>query len=408
RDPLRSRSDAVPERWQALAAYRSGRLLPDANRGALAAIDQAAKQWRRRLKIDALPPAQVRATASGIMPPATLDHPWSAHTLGDLLLHAFPDRIAHQHANDPRRYQLANGRSARLFDDSTLYGEPWLVATELRDRDREAQIMRAAPLDEARLERDFPERFISEDRVAWDNEKRAIVAVRERRFDHIVLESKPIQHPDPSRYADALVDAVRQLGLSPLPWSEALSQWRERARCLRAWMPELGLPDVSDDALLASLDDWLKPALAGKTRLDALDQHAFADALKSHIDWNARQRLDTFAPTRIRVPSGMERAIVYRVDASTNQPDAPVLAVKLQELFGLADTPRVADGRIAVTLHLLSPGGKPLQITQDLRGFWERTYPDVKKEMKGRYPRHPWPDDPWSATATHRAKPRGT
>ncbi len=408
RDPLRSRSDALAERWQALAAYRSGRLLPDANRSALAAIDQAAKQWQRRLKIDALQPSEVRAVASEILLPATLDHPCSAHLLGDLLLHAFPDRIARQHANDPQRYQLANGRSARLFDDSTLYGEPWLVATELRDSDREALIMRAAPLDEARLERDFLERFISEDRVAWDNEKRAIVAVRERRFDRIVLESKQIQHPDPLRYADALVDAVRQLGLSALPWSDALSQWRERVRCLRAWIPELGLPDLSDDALLASLDDWLKPALAGKTRLDTLDQHAFADTLKSRIDWNMRQRLDTFAPTRIHVPSGMERAIVYRYDANINRPDTPVLAVKLQELFGLADTPRIADGRIALTLHLLSPGGKPLQITQDLRGFWERTYPDVKKEMKGRYPRHPWPDDPWSATATHRAKPRGT
>ena len=391
RDPLRSRSDALAERWQALTGFRNGRVPPDANRGALAAIDQAARQWRRRLRLDAQSPNDV-----------------APHLLGDLLLHAFPDRIAHQHPNDPRRYQLANGRSARLFDDSAVYGEPWIVATELRASEREAQILRAAPLDEARLERDWPQRFVSEDRVAWDNDKRAIVAVRERRFDRIVLESKPIQHPDPSRYADALVDAVRQLGLSALPWSDALSQWRERVRCLRAWMPELDLPDLSDDALLASLDDWLKPALAGKTRLDALDEHAFADALKSRIDWNARQRLDALAPTRIRVPSGMERAIIYRFEAHTNQPDAPVLAVKLQELFGLADTPRIADARIALTLHLLSPGGKPLQITQDLRGFWERTYPDVKKEMKGRYPRHPWPDDPWSATATHRAKPRGT
>jgi ATP-dependent helicase HrpB len=120
------------------------------------------------------------------------------------------------------------------------------------------------------------------------------------------------------------------------------------------------------------------------------------------MQWSQRQRVDQLAPARITVPSGMERRIEYA------HGQAPVLAVKLQELFGLADTPRVAEGRIAVTLHLLSPGGKPLQVTQDLRGFWERTYPEVKKEMKGRYPRHPWPDDPWSATATHRAKPRGT
>ena len=391
RDPLRSRSDALAERWQALAAFRNGCVPQDASRGALAAIDQAAKQLRRRLHLKTLPPGDV-----------------PAHLLGDLLLHAFPDRIARQLSSDPRRYQLANGRSARLFDDSALYGEPWIVASELRHEAREALILRGAPLDEARLERDFPARFVSEDRVYWDADKRGIAASRERRFDCIVLDSKPIQNPDPSRYADALVDAVRQLGLSALPWSDALMQWRERARCLRAWRPDLELPDLSDQALLASLDQWLKPAFAGKTRLDALDEHVFADALKSCMDWNARQQIHTLTPMRIGVPSGMERAISYRYDDHADHADAPVLAVKLQELFGLADTPRIADGRVALTLHLLSPGGKPLQITQDLRGFWERTYPEVRKELKGRYPRHPWPLDPWSAVATHRAKPRGT
>ena len=421
RDPLRDRSDDLAARWRALAAFRSGRTSPAMNRGALAAIDQAAKQWRRRIRIESKSSDDAAAIAPDILSRAALDHPSSAHQLGDLLLYAFPDRIARQSPADPRRYQLANGRSARLFDDSALYGEPWIVISELRtdamhgraSTPREAQILRAAPLDEARLERDFPERFVTEDRVFWDADKRGIAAVRERRFDRIVLESKPLMKPDPSRHADALVDAVRQLGLSALPWSDALLQWRERVCCLRAWMPELarsdrGLPDLSDAALLASLDDWLKPVLVGKMRLDALDEHAFADALKSRMDWNARQQLDALAPTRIRVPSGMERAIAYRYDVHANQAESPVLAVKLQELFGLADTPRIVDGRIALTLHLLSPGGKPLQITQDLRGFWERTYPDVKREMKGRYPRHPWPDDPWTSVATHRAKPRGT
>lgn len=167
-------------------------------------------------------------------------------------------------------------------------------------------------------------------------------------------------------------------------------------------MPDLGLPDLSDDALMATLDDWLKPAFAGKTRLEALGEDDLANALKSGMDWSLRQRIDQLAPVRITVPSGMERRIEY----AHGQP--PVLAVKLQELFGLADTPRVADGRVPLLLHLLSPGGKPLQVTSDLRNFWNSTYAEVKKEMKGRYPRHPWPDDPWSAQATHRAKPRGT
>lgn len=392
RDPLRSRSDSVAERWQALSAFRAGRVAHDASRSSLVALDQAAKQWRRRLRLDAAPPG---------------DAP--AHLLGDLLLHAFPDRIARQHPTDPHRYQLANGRSAKLFDDSTLYGEPWIVVSELRDDPRDARVLRAAPLDEARLREDFPQRFVTQDRVVWDANTRGIAAVRETRFDRIVIDSRPLARPDPARYADALVDAVRQLGLGALPWTASLSQWRTRVRCLRAWMPGPdALPDLSDAALLASLDDWLKPALAGKTRLDAMDEQAFGEALRSLAPWAIRQKVDALAPTRIVVPSGMERAIEYAYDDETDAPIAPVLAVKLQELFGLADTPRIADGRVPLTLHLLSPGGKPLQITQDLKGFWDRTYPEVKKEMKGRYPKHPWPDDPWSATATHRAKPRGT
>lgn len=396
RDPLRSRSDSVVERWQSLAAFRAGRVGPDASRSALAALDQAAKQWRRRLRLDATPP-------SG-MP---------AHLLGDVLLHAFPDRIARQHPSDPYRYQLANGRSARLFDESTLYGEPWIVISELRDDPRDARVLRGAPLDEQRLRRDFPRRFVTEDRVVWDAAARGIAAVRETRYDRIVIESKSLARPDPARYADALVDAVRQLGLSALPWTESLQQWRARVRSLRAWMPELAqgdgaLPDLSDETLIASLDGWLKPVLSGKTRLDALGEQELGEALKSTMDWSLRQKIDALAPTRITVPSGMERRIEYGYDDAADAPIAPVLAVKLQELFGLADTPRIADGRVPLTLHLLSPGGKPLQITQDLKGFWDRTYPEVKKEMKGRYPKHPWPDDPWTATATHRAKPRGT
>ena len=385
RDPLRHGGDALAARWRALAAFRTGRTPAEANRSALAAIDAAAKQWRRRLRSDAQPPASVEA-----------------HRLGDVLAHAFPDRIATQHPQDPRRYQLANGRTARLFDDSALFGEPWIVISELRHEARDALIQRAAPVDEKRLRADFAERFVTQDVVRWDVGRRALTAQRESRFDQIVLDVRPAGRVDPALAATALTQAVRELGLAVLPWGDALQQWRERVRCLRDWLPELDLPDLSDEALLSTLEDWLQPAFAGKTRLDALEEEALANALKSSVDWSLRQRIDALAPVRISVPSGMERRIDYTHGQS------PVLAVKLQELFGLADTPRVAEGRIPVTLHLLSPGGKPLQVTQDLRGFWERTYPEVKKEMKGRYPRHPWPDDPWSATATHRAKPRGT
>ncbi|WP_374602633.1 ATP-dependent helicase HrpB [Arenimonas sp.] len=385
RDPLRERSDALAARWQALAAFRAGRAPGQANRGALAAIDAAARQWRRRLRCDTPPPAEV-----------------PAHCLGDLLAHAFPDRVARQHPADPRRYQLANGRMARLFDDSAVFGEPWLVASELRFEARDSLVLRAAPVDEARLQRDFPDRFFEGDVVRWDADARALVSRRERRFDRITLASRPAGRPDPALAAQALTDAVGELGLDALPWTEALQQWRERVRCLREWLPDQGFPDLSDEALLASRGQWLMPAFAGKTRLDALDEATLGEALKSGLDWSLRQRIDALAPRRITVPSGLERPVSYALGSP------PVLAVKLQELFGLADTPRVADGRVPVLLHLLSPGGKPLQVTQDLRNFWQSTYPEVRKEMKGRYPRHPWPEDPWTATATHRAKPRGT
>ena len=389
RDPLRTRSDAVAERRQALAAFRNGRVGADASRSALAAIDAAAKQWRRRLRCDAPPPA---------------DAP--AHAVGDLLAHAFPDRIGRQHPQDPKRYALANGRMARLFDDSALYGEPWLVASELRFEAKDALLLRGAPLDEAYLRQAFAAHFREGDEVRWDANRRALASERIERFDSIVLSSKSAGRVDPALAAQALVDAVRELGVGALPWSEALAQWRVRVQCLRGWMPGLGLPDLSDAALLASLDRWLTPAFDGKTRLDALDEAELGEALKAGVDWSQRQCIDQLAPTRILVPSGMERRIDYALD-DHGEPASPVLAVKLQELFGLNETPRVAEGRIPLTIHLLSPGGRPLQVTQDLRGFWERTYPEVKKEMKGRYPRHPWPDDPWNATATHRAKPRG-
>jgi ATP-dependent helicase HrpB len=384
------RSDAIADRWRALAAFRDDRVGADASRSALAAIDAAAKQWRRRTGTDAAPPR---------------DAP--AHLLGDLLLHAFPDRIGFRHAADPKRYQLSNGRMARIFDDSALHGEPWIVASELRHDARDSLVLRGAPLDEARLQRDFPQRFSEGDHVRWDPAKRALVAQRERRYDRIVLDARPAGRVDPAQAARALTDAVRELGLDALPWSDAARQWQARVEAVRAWMPELAaqLPGLADAALFATLDEWLLPAFAGKTRLDALTEAGLAEALRNRVDWSLRARIDALAPTRIAVPSGMERAIAYALDAD-GMPQAPLLAVKLQELFGLADTPRIADGRVPLTLHLLSPAGRPLQVTQDLRGFWDRTWPEVRKEMKGRYPKHPWPEDPWSARPTHRAKPR--
>jgi ATP-dependent helicase HrpB len=342
---------------------------------------------------------ETRAAAD---PKSRSPNPGSSNDLlhaGNLLLRAYPDRIARQDAANPRRYQLANGRGARLRDDSALYGEPWLVIVDLRYDERDSLIYSAAPFDADLLERDFAHRFADERVVRWNRDTRAVDAFEERRFDAIVLQRRSV----PARSEDAvpaLLAAVRDLGLDALPWSDHARELRLRAQALREWDPALNLPDFSDAALLQTLDQWLAPYLDGKRRLDALSAVELSEALSARLDYAMRTALDANAPATIRVPSGMERRIVYAPGAP------PVLAVKLQELFGLADTPRIAGGRVPLTLHLLSPAGRPIQVTQDLRSFWERTYPEVKKELKGRYPKHPWPDDPWTAQATHRAKPR--
>jgi ATP-dependent helicase HrpB len=318
------------------------------------------------------------------------------------LLHAFPDRIGKQHESDPLRYQLASGKMARIHADSALYGESWLCASELKFEAKEALILRAAPLDQHRLQADFPERFIEQDVVRWDDKQNALMARREQRYEQIVLSSKPAGKVDPDQAAEALCNVVKLKGLAILPWSDSAKQFRQRVLCLQEWMPELDLPDCSDEALLANINVWLKPSLQGKSRLDGLSTQDLNEALFSLADWPQRQLIDKFAPSHIKVPSGLERSIAYASGS------APVLAVKLQELFGLAQSPTVANGKIIITLHLLSPAGKPLQITQDLSSFWNSTYAEVRSEMKIRYPRHPWPEDPWSAPATHKTKPRGT
>jgi ATP-dependent helicase HrpB len=393
RSPLRGAfSDDLRARLDALHGWRDGGARAvHADAGALSAIEQAARGWRRRLG--------VRHGASGVP---------DALAVGNLLLHAFPDRIARQDAKDPRRYQLANGRGALLHEASVLFGEPWLVVIEARFDARDSLVLAAAPFDPALLERDYPERFARE-RVVRMNANDTVEAFEERRFDALVLERRTV--PAGSRDTlPALLATIHARGISALPWSDAAIRLRARIAWLREAMPDAGLPDVSDSALSGSLETWLAPTLRGKRKLDALSSAELSEAFSALLDYRQRRQLDESAPDALMVPSGRSLKLAYPdAHAASGDADAspaPVLAVKLQELFGLAETPRVAAGRVPVMLHLLSPAGRPIQVTQDLRGFWDRTYPEVKKELKGRYPRHPWPDDPWSATPTHRAKPR--
>jgi ATP-dependent helicase HrpB len=396
RSPLRGeqgRSDDFRQRVAALHLWRDagarGARAGSADIGALAAIEKASSGWRRRL--------EVRSAASGVP---------DSHAVGDLLVHAFPDRVARRDDSQPMRYQLANGRGARLHEASALHGEPWLVILDLRLDARDSLVFAGAPFDPDVLEREHADRYVTERVLRWDDERQIAEAFEERRFDALVMSRKAI----PVSGDDAmpvLLAAIRARGIASLPWSDNARRLRARIAALRAWRPELNLPDVADVTLLHSLESWLSPYLSGKRRLEALQAAELSEALSAMLDYEQRRALDAHAPEEIKVPSGMTRRLEYGTrDDDVGAP--PVLAVKLQELFGLADTPRVGDGRMPVMLHLLSPAGRPIQVTQDLAGFWNRTYPEVKKELKGRYPKHPWPEDPWTATATHRAKPRGT
>lgn len=382
RDPLQgeaARDDRIESRWRQLAAFRrDGRASADARREVLAALRQQAGHWHRRL--------------GGGPVPDSID----SHRLGNLLLAAWPDRIARRQSGD--RYTLANGRGARLAPDSALRGQPWLVIAQLRYDPRDSLIQLAAPFDPGQLQQRFPQHFHTAEQARFDPDTQSVAVFREQRFMDLVLERQRLAQVDPAQRLAGLLDGLRQLGLAALPWTPALEQWLARVRCLGQWCPEPALPDFSDSALLASLEHWLAPFLAGKPRLSALTAGDLANALQARLDYGQQQALAQLAPASLAVPSGRQLRLHYEPG------QAPVLPVKLQEMFGSTDTPTVAGGKVPVLLHLLSPAQRPIQVTADLAGFWQRTYPEVKKELKGRYPRHPWPDDPWSAQPDHRTK----
>ena len=320
-------------------------------------------------------------------------------TPGQLLAAAYPDRIAQRRASDPHRYRLANGRGARLDNADSLSGNDWLVAAHLDAGERESRIYLAAAIEPGAIESLFVERITTHRQVDWDAREQAVASYQERRFAALVLSRRPLQ-ADPQEIAAALLKGIRQLGVDALPWDDAGRQVQARVESLRHWLPEQDWPALSDTELAADWD-WLTPYLSGLSRREHLRRLNLADILQDRLSWPQRQQLEQLAPTRLAVPSGSRIALTYQPDGAP-----PVLAVKLQELFGLAATPTVAGGRVAVLLHLLSPARRPVQVTQDLAGFWRNTYPEVRKELQGRYPKHPWPDDPWTATPTAKAKSR--
>lgn len=325
--------------------------------------------------------------------------------LGCLLAFAYPDRIAQQRRAGGADYRLANGRAAQFGEADALMKHEWLVVADLGSRQgqREERIYLAADLDPALFERELAEQVATLDVLDWDEREGVLRAERQRKVGELVLERQALAALDEAARGRALVGLVRRKGLELLPWTPELRQWQARVALLR----ELDLqqqgqsewPDLSDAALLASLEQWLTPFLSKVNRLSHFAGLDLPSILQTLLPWPLPQRLDELAPRALSVPSGSRIAIDY-----TEHP--PVLAVRLQELFGLAATPRIAGGRLGLKLHLLSPARRPVQVTQDLASFWANTYLEVKKDLKGRYPKHYWPDDPLIAEPTARAKPR--
>jgi len=321
--------------------------------------------------------------------------------VGLLLAFAYPDRIGRARTPGSGRYLLRGGRGAALPGPAALARSEYIVVASLDAGEREARVDLAAAVSLEALLAHFGHLVEDEERVEWDPRSEAVAARRTRRLGGLVIEDVPLRRPGPQAVAATIV-GIRSLGIGCLPWTRELEQWRARIAFARAndSRGDTGWPDLSDAALLATADHWLAPWLEGITRREQLSRLDLRAALHSLLDWGLRHRLDAFAPATLTVPSGSRIAIDY-------SSGTPTLAVRLQEVFGLDASPRVADGRVPVTLELLSPARRPVQVTRDLESFWSHGYHEVRKELKGRYPKHYWPDDPRAAVATRRVRPPG-
>ncbi|HYW12486.1 MAG TPA: ATP-dependent helicase HrpB [Longimicrobium sp.] len=383
RDVFR-RGDGPPDadlrlRLEALRDLASNRRVRgSADVGALRRVMAEGREWRRRLGIrgeDGDP------SAAGL-----------------LLALAYPDRIGQRRAGRPGRYLLRNGRGAALMEGDPLSASSYLVAAELDGTGRESRVYLAAPVELEEIERHFAEQIETEETVAWDAEAQAVRARRRKRLGALTLHEAPLVDADPDRVSAALLDAIAAAGIDALPWSKGATQLRERMGLMHRHDP--AWPDVSDGALRDGLAEWLGPYVYGLSRWDEVQRLDLSDILLNLLGWERRTALDDLVPTHLEVPSGSRIPIDYA------DPDAPVLAARLQELFGMTATPRVGGGRVPLVIHLLSPAHRPVQVTRDLASFWRSGYFEVKKDLKGRYPKHYWPDDPLQAQATSRVRPR--
>lgn len=320
-------------------------------------------------------------------------------SIGTLLAMAYPDRIAKARGAQGS-FVMANGRAASVEPHDRLARETFLAIAEIAGNAADARILLAAPLALAEIETAFAPRIIPEERISFDRTAAALRARKVKRLGALILAEQTLSVPASEDVAETLADGLATLGVARWPLSKATRQWRDRVMFLRR--ADADWPDFSDTALAETARLWLAPFLTGKTSLAECGGDLFREALESRLDWTMRQRLDTEAPTHFTAPTGERHAIDYEAE------EGPVLAIRVQELYGLETHPALARGRLPLVLHLLSPAHRPIQITRDLPGFWRGSWAAVKAEMKGRYPKHLWPDDPARATPTTRAKPRGT
>lgn len=367
-----------PGRGVPLAGHR-------VDRGGIARARREAAHWRRALGVS----RTEDEVAGGRV----------GEAVGLLAALAYPDRIGRRRQGERGRFLLVGGRGARLHPEQTLAGADWIVAPEIEGRGRDARVFQAAPLDPEALEVHFADAMKTEEEIEWDDHTGRVRARRIRRLGAVPVSAAPLADPNPVRVSHALLEGIASRGLEVLPWSRETIGLRERLRFLHELEPERW-PDTSESSLEASLTRWLEPFLAGMKSLDDLRRLDLAEALLSQVSPEDRRQLERWAPTHVRVPSGS------RIPLDYSDPRAPALAVRLQEVFGMTETPRIAGGRVPVTMRLLSPAQRPVQVTRDLASFWRDAYFEVRKDLRGRYPKHHWPEDPLEATPTRKTKRR--
>jgi ATP-dependent helicase HrpB len=321
---------------------------------------------------------------------------------GIILSLGFPERVARRRG--PLSYVMASGSGASFREPNTVSMHEYILAAHVEGHPGNAVIHLAAPLPVKELEQVWKKQMKIRDSVVWDPDRQAVQAMRRTWYGRILIRETPSSDPDPEAVQLAMIQGIRQTGLIALPWTRNMMHLRHRVCFLRQHAGFSRLPDFSDTGLMDTLSSWLGPFLTGIRSARDLRRVDPAGALMAMLSWEDRQQVDTMAPSHITVPSGSRIPLSY-TDGSQIL-SSPVLAVRLQEMFGETRTPAVAGGRIPVTLHLLSPAGRPVQVTQDLESFWKNTYQAVKKDLMGRCPKHFWPENPLTAEPTRRAKPR--